>query len=185
MVTKSLQLVVYLMLLGSSCPYPWLILEENGRWNDGDDIREFSYFSADANCIRWFGHDEAGRHHWKRGSSSSGGPWKATCSSSHVRNNEIRPPDLQERLSNWNLQTTATSELQRSVHWIAICMEKNKFVRLNQVRVLIVYSMEKLVLCSGSRVSGGLSRALKNLKFPQKGAWLGMRWFEEQSEKGI
>ena len=25
---------VYLMLLGSSQPYPWLILEENGHWDD-------------------------------------------------------------------------------------------------------------------------------------------------------
>ena len=25
------------MLLGSSRPYPWFILEENGRWTDDDD----------------------------------------------------------------------------------------------------------------------------------------------------
>ena len=29
--------IVYLMLLGSSRPYPWFILEENGRWTDDDD----------------------------------------------------------------------------------------------------------------------------------------------------
>ena len=27
------------MLLGSSRPYPWLILEENGSWNDDDGIQ--------------------------------------------------------------------------------------------------------------------------------------------------
>ena len=37
MVIKWLKLVVYLMLLENSRPYPWLILEENGRWNDDDD----------------------------------------------------------------------------------------------------------------------------------------------------
>ena len=31
------RLVVYLMLLGSSRPYPSFILEENGRWTDDDD----------------------------------------------------------------------------------------------------------------------------------------------------
>ena len=25
------------MLLGTSCPYPWIILEETGRYNDDDD----------------------------------------------------------------------------------------------------------------------------------------------------
>ena len=29
--------IVYLMLLGRSRPYPWLILEENGRLEDDDD----------------------------------------------------------------------------------------------------------------------------------------------------
>ena len=34
MVTKC-----YLMLLGSSRPYPRLILEENGGWNDDDELK--------------------------------------------------------------------------------------------------------------------------------------------------
>ena len=28
----------HLLVFYSLCPYPWLILEENGRWNDDDDI---------------------------------------------------------------------------------------------------------------------------------------------------
>ena len=31
------RLVVYFMLLGSSCPYPRLILKENGLLDDDDD----------------------------------------------------------------------------------------------------------------------------------------------------
>ena len=40
------------MLLGSSRPYPWLILEENGRWTDDDDDvddeRTIDYLGLDA-----------------------------------------------------------------------------------------------------------------------------------------
>ena len=33
------------MLLGSGRPYPWFILEENGRWTDDDDELLDAYLS--------------------------------------------------------------------------------------------------------------------------------------------
>ena len=50
--TKRLRLVVYLMLSGSSHPYPWLILEENGRQNDDDDVIRWPISTIGDRCSK-------------------------------------------------------------------------------------------------------------------------------------